>query len=72
VKRIVGSNEAFRAGPSFLAGAERVQDSNVLDRLLEIYDKKYPAEIMNWRGPMRAGFENKTRVLIRYVPEART
>ncbi len=26
VKRMVGSNEAFRAGPSFLARAERVSD----------------------------------------------
>ena len=72
VKRIVGSNEAFRAGPSFFARAAREHDSDVLDRLLEIYDNKYPAEIKNWRGPMRAGFQNRTRVLIRYVPEART
>ena len=72
VKQMVGSNEAFRGGPSFLARAERVSDRTVIDRLLASYEKKYPAEIGNWRGPMRAGHQDGSRVLIRYVPEART
>jgi len=72
VKRMVGTNQAFRTGPNFLARAERVTDRALLDRLLELYDQKYPAEIENWRGPMRAGFVDGSRVLIRYVPETRT
>jgi len=72
VKKMIGSNQAFRTGPSFVAGAERVRTAELLDRLLGIYDKKYPAEIENWREPMRTGFQDGTRVLIRYVPETRT
>jgi hypothetical protein len=72
VKKMVGSNDAFRAGPSFLARAELARDSTLIDRLLASYEKKYPAEIKNWRGPMRVGHQDGSRVLIRYVPEART
>ena len=72
VKKMIGSNQAFRNGPSFLARAELVRDGALLDRLLEVYEKKYPAEIKNWRGPMRAGYRDGSRVLIRYVPDTRT
>jgi hypothetical protein len=70
--KIVGSNQAFRGGPSFLARAEPVRHGALIDRLLAIYDEKYPAEIGKWRGPMRAGHADGSRILIRYVPEART
>ena len=43
-----------------------------IDRLLADYEKKYPAEIGNWRDRMRAGQRDGSRVLIRYVPEAPT
>jgi hypothetical protein len=72
VKKLMGSNEAFRSGTSFLARAEQVNAASTLDALLALYDKKYPAEIGNWRGPMRAGFQDRTRILIRYRPEPRT
>ncbi len=72
VKRIIGSNEAFRGGPNFLARAELVRSAAMLDRLLGIYDEKYPAEIESWRGPMRAGLADGSRLMIRYLPEART
>lgn len=72
VKKIMGSNEAFRSGPSFLARAELVRSTAMIDRLLGIYDKKYPEEIKNWRGPMRAGLADGSRLMISYVPEART
>jgi len=66
VKGLVGANEEFRKGPVFEARAEFVKDSAVLDRLLEQYESKYPAEIAKWRGPMRSGFEDGSRMLIRY------
>jgi hypothetical protein len=72
VKQLMGSNEAFRGGPSFLARAEQVRDASTLDALLALYDKKYPAEIGKWREKMRAGFQDRTRILIRYRPETRT
>jgi hypothetical protein len=61
-------NEAFRAAPRFDARGERVQDPDLLDRLLDLYERKYPDEIDRWREPMRAGNADGTRVLLRYVP----
>jgi hypothetical protein len=72
VKKIIGNNQTFRDGPSFVARAERVRDITVIDRLLATYEKKYPAEIKSWQRTMRAGFLDGSRIVIRYVPEART
>ena len=66
-KRLVGRNEAFREGPSYVARAERSDDAALLDRMLASYDGKYPAEIGSWRDRMRTGFETGERVLLRYV-----
>jgi hypothetical protein len=68
VKGMLGANEAFRKGPSFDARADIVNDTAILDRLLEQYESKYPAEIGKWRGPMRSGVADGSRVLIRYRP----
>ncbi len=67
-KGLLSNNETFRAGPSFVARAESVEDLAVLERLLAVYDKKYPAEIGKWRDSMRAGSRDGTRVVIRYTP----
>jgi hypothetical protein len=61
-------NEAFRAAPHFDARGERVKDDALLERLLELYERKYPAEIGRWREPMRTGNADGSRVLLRYVP----
>ena len=68
-KRVLGRNEAFLAGPSFDARAEAVKDPRLLDRLLALYDDKYPDEIGRWRDPMRQGHADGSRILIRYRPE---
>jgi hypothetical protein len=67
-KRMVGRNEAFRQAPHFDARAVSVRDDALLDRLLALYEKKYPEEIGNWRDKMRAGYRDRSRLLIRYVP----
>jgi len=67
-KGAVGTNEDFRAGPSFDARADIVEYVSVLDRLLAQYDEKYPEEIGKWRDRMRNGFKDGSRVLIRYRP----
>jgi hypothetical protein len=67
-KRLLGRNEAFRQAPSFEARAERLKDDATLDRLLAIYEKKYPAEIGKWRDRMRDGYADGSRILIRYTP----
>ena len=67
-KQLVGSNQAFRQAPSFEARAERRKDDTLLDRLLAIYETKYPDEIAKWRDRMRNGHADGSRILIRYTP----
>ena len=69
-KQLMGRNDTFRKAPSCMARAERISDASTIDNLLAIYEKKYPSEIANWRGPMRAGVKDGSRLMIRYVPEA--
>jgi len=45
-----------------------VNDDALLDRLLAIYDRKYPGEIDKWRDRMRSGYADGSRILIRYTP----
>lgn len=59
-------NESFRRAPSVVARAERVRDATMVDRLLAVYEEKYPEEIADWRGPMREGAANGSRVILRY------
>lgn len=63
------ANDAFRKAPHFDARASVVKDPALVDRLLAVYDKKYPKEIGSWRDKMRAGNADGTRVLLRYAPE---
>ncbi|MEN8159778.1 MAG: hypothetical protein ABFS41_06895 [Myxococcota bacterium] len=61
-------SEKFRQAPSFDAKARATKDAELLDRLMELYRKKYPDEIGRWESKMRSGFESGERVLIRYEP----
>jgi hypothetical protein len=70
-KRVLGRNEDFRRAPHFDALATSVRDDALLDRLLALYERKYPEEIGSWRDRMRSGYRDGTRLLIRYEP-ART
>jgi len=67
-KKMLGSNEAFRKAPHFDAIGSAVKDDALLDRLLALYEKKYPDEIANWRDRMRKGYQDGSRVLIKYRP----
>lgn len=59
-------NEAFRVAPNFIARVERVDDTKTSDRLLAVYENKYPKEIGSWRDSMRSGIADGSRVLLRY------
>ena len=67
-KGLVGRNEDFRKAPSFDTRAAIVTDDALLDRLLALYETKYPDEIARWRDRMREGYADGSRVLIRYHP----
>jgi hypothetical protein len=69
VKQVIGSSDAFRSAPHFDARGESVkQDTQLLDRLLALYEKKYPREIASWRDKMRSGYQSGERLLLRYTP----
>ncbi len=69
-KRFLGApNESFRQAPQFDARATASRDPALVDRLLAVYERKYPAEIARWRDEMRQGVADGSRVLIRYRPE---
>lgn len=61
-------NEAFRAAPSFEAKARFETDRAVNERLMALFEKKYPAEFGRWREDMTTGFFSGHRKLIRYEP----
>ena len=69
-KSLTGTREDFRAAPSFVARASRAEDPDLLERLLAIFEAKYPDEIGRWRDRMRRGHASGERVLIRYEPRA--
>jgi hypothetical protein len=67
-KRAPGRNGSFRKAPSFEAKAAFVKDDAVVDRLLAVFDEKYPDEIGEWRDRMRDGYFDGSRLMIRYTP----
>ncbi|HKJ23459.1 MAG TPA: hypothetical protein VKB65_01460 [Myxococcota bacterium] len=67
--RIAGArNEAFRRGPNFEARVTREHDPALLERVLAVYARKYPAEIGRWRERMRREVASGERVILRYRP----
>ena len=67
-KGLISNNERFRQGPSFLATGERVTDPALFEQLIAAYEVRYPEEIGQWRGRMRQGQQDGSRVVIRYRP----
>jgi hypothetical protein len=59
-------NEAFRQAPNFLANAKTDNDPALLDRLMNVYERKYPAEFSDWEDRQRSGFQSGERIIIRY------
>ena len=64
-----GHNEDFLGAPNFFARAERIDDGEMIERLLTVYSKKYPDEIEKWRDLMRSGNADGSRIMIRYRPD---
>ncbi len=63
------NNEAFRQAPNFRASAAIDNDPKLLDRLMNVYQTKYPAEFSDWEGRQRSGFHSGERIIIRYARE---
>ena len=58
----------FRKGPTFLTQAREERDPEALDRLLTVFSTKYADEWGKWEERFKKGFEDGSRVLIRYQP----
>lgn len=63
-----GRNEAFRSAPNFEARVEQATDPKLVERLLSVYEIKYPDEVADWRDIMRQGSADGSRVVLRYTP----
>ncbi len=61
--------ESFRKAPHLDVRGEGLRDPKMVERVLSVYDVKYPDEIGRWRDRMRNGVADGSRVLIRYVPD---
>jgi hypothetical protein len=64
-----GANESFRKGPHVDVRGEGLRDAEMVERVLSVYDVKYPDGIGKWRDRMKNGVADGSRVLIRYVPD---
>ena len=58
----------FREGANFLARARREPDPAVFEVLMSHLGKKYAKEWRKWEPRFRNGYEDGTRVVIRYTP----
>ena len=65
-KGLIFRNEAFRKAPHFDFMGLPIKNDDLLERLLALYETKYPAEIADWRDRMRSGYADGSRVMIRY------
>jgi hypothetical protein len=65
-----GRSEAFRQAPDFVGRARVSRDAALLEKLLAVYETKYPAEIGRWRERFREGLASGERVLLVYAPAA--
>lgn len=66
--RVKRAGDRFRKGPSFRARARRERDPAVFERLMTVFGEKYSDEWGKWEPRFRRGYEDGTRVLIRYQP----
>jgi hypothetical protein len=62
------AGDRYRSAPTFKAKAELVKDDAVFGRLLTGFGKKYPDAWGKWRPRFESGWEDGSRVLIRYTP----
>ena len=60
--------DRYRQGSSFLARAREETDRAAFERLLEAFGEKYPKEWGKWEPRFRKGYDDGSRVLIRYEP----
>lgn len=56
-------------GPTFFARGAIVNEPDTIEKMLEVYAKKYPERWAQHAESFRQGFRDGRRVLVRYTPE---
>ena len=64
--RVKQAGDKFRSGPSFIAEASRDQDKATFERLMKSFAGKYPDEWGKWEPRFQKGYDDGSRILIRY------
>jgi hypothetical protein len=60
--------DRYLEGPTFLTRAREERDPEAFRRLLDAFGKKYPDGWEKWEPRFKKGWEDGSRVLIRYQP----
>jgi len=55
-------------GPSFMATGSLVNDPKIEEKLMKAYAEKYPEGWQQHADNFRAGFKDRSRVVVKYVP----
>lgn len=64
------AGDRYRAAPSFLARVRRDSDPAAFEGLMRGYAEKYADEWGKWGPRFRKGYDDGSRVLLRYTPIA--
>jgi hypothetical protein len=57
-------------GPSFMATGSLVNDPKIEELLMKTYAEKYPEGWQTHSDNFRAGFKDRSRVVVKYVPNS--
>ncbi len=67
---VAKAGDRFRSAPSFLSEVRRDSDPAAFGRLMQAFSQKYAAEWGKWESRFRKGYDDGSRVLLRYTPVA--
>ena len=62
------AGDRYRKAPTFLARAEATRDRGTFDRLMASFAERYSGEWGKWGPRFQKGYDDGSRVLIRYTP----
>ncbi len=62
------AGERYRSAPGFVTRVRRDRDPEVFERLMTRFAVRYPDAWGKWEPRFRKGYEEGSRVLLRYTP----
>jgi len=67
---VAKAGDGYRSAPSFLSEVQRDSDPAAFERLMQAFGKKYADSWGKWQPRFRKGYDDGSRVLLRYTPIA--